>query len=85
LDNRKLYICIHDVIVWIRFTPVTVTFPHYIHHHVKLLKVVQPKMNLLTLKLFQTRVSFFLLLKTKEDILMNVGNQTVDRPHWLPW
>ncbi len=34
--------------------------------------------NLLTLKLFQTCMSFFLLLNTKEDILKNVGNQIVD-------
>ncbi len=27
----------------------------------------------------QTRMSFFLMLNTKEDIL----NQTVDGPHWL--
>ncbi len=33
--------------------------------------------HLLILKLFQTRLSFFLLLSTKEDILKN-GNQTVD-------
>jgi len=26
-------------------------------------------------------MSFFLLLKAKEDILKNVSNQTVDRPH----
>jgi len=31
-----------------------------------------------TLKLFQTCMNFFLLLNTKEDILKNVGNQTVD-------
>jgi len=29
---------------------------------------------LLILKLFQTCMSFFLLLKTKEDIFKNVGN-----------
>ncbi len=34
-------------------------------------------------KLFQTCMSFFLLLSTKEDILKNVGNQTVDGIHWL--
>ncbi len=28
----------------------------------------------------QTRMSFFLMLNTKEDILKN---QTVDGPHWL--
>ncbi len=27
---------------------------------------------------------FFLLLSTKEEILKNVGNQTVDGSHWLP-
>jgi len=34
--------------------------------------------NLLTLILLQTCMSFFLLLKTKEDILKDVGNQTVN-------
>jgi len=29
-------------------------------------------------KLFQTGMNFFLLLNTKEDILKNFGNQTVD-------
>jgi len=24
-------------------------------------------------------------LNTKEDHLKNVGYQTVDSPHWLPW
>jgi len=33
--------------------------------------------------LFQTCINSF-LLNTKEDILKNVGNQTVDRPHRLP-
>jgi len=28
---------------------------------------------------------FFLLLNTKEDILKNVGNQTVDGSNWFPW
>jgi len=27
-------------------------------------------------------MNFFLLLNTKEDILKNVGNQTVNGPHW---
>jgi len=36
----------------------------------------------LPLKLFQTCMCFFLLLNTKEDILKNVGNQTVDSSHW---
>jgi len=40
--------------------------------------------SLLTLKLFQTCMSFFLLLNTKEDILKNVGNQTVDSSHLTP-
>jgi len=35
--------------------------------------------NLLTLKLFQTCMSFFLLLNTRKYILKNVGKQTVDR------
>ena len=30
-------------------------------------------------------MNFFLLLNTKEDILKNVSNQTVDGPHWLPY
>ncbi len=29
-------------------------------------------------------MSFFLLLSTKEDILKNVSNQTIDGSHWLP-
>jgi len=37
-------------------------------------------MKILTLKLFQTCVNFFLLLNTKDDILKNVSNQTVDGP-----
>jgi len=36
--------------------------------------------HLPTLKLFQTYMNFFLLLNTKEDILKNMGNQTVDGP-----
>ncbi len=32
----------------------------------------------------QTCMSFFLLLSTKEDILKNVSNQTIDGSHWLP-
>jgi len=35
-------------------------------------------------RLFQTWMSFFLLLNRKEDILKNVGNQTVDDTHWFP-
>jgi len=47
--------------------------------------LVRPKNeNLSSFKLFQTCMSFFLLLNTKEDILKNVSNQTVDGPHWLP-
>ncbi len=34
-------------------------------------------------QVFQAYMSFFLLLNTKEDILENVGNQTVDGTHWL--
>ncbi len=30
-------------------------------------------------------MSFFLLLNIKKDILKNVGNQTVDGSHRLPW
>ncbi len=40
--------------------------------------------HLVTLKLFQTCISFFLLLSTKDDILKNICNQTVDSSHWLP-
>jgi len=36
--------------------------------------------SLLTLKLFQTCMSLFLLLNTED----NVGNLTVDGSHWLP-
>jgi len=50
--------------------------------------IVHPKWkcwhHLLTLKWFQTCMSFFLLLNTKENILKNVGNRTVDCNHWLP-
>jgi len=35
--------------------------------------------------LLKTHMSLFLLLNTKEDHLKNVGYQTVDSPHWLPW
>ncbi len=38
---------------------------------------------LLTFKLLQTFMSFFILLDTKEDVLKNVGNQTVDGSHCL--
>ncbi len=38
----------------------------------------------LTLMLFQTCMSFFLMLNIKEDILKNAGKQTADGPHWLP-
>ncbi len=37
-----------------------------------------------SLKLFQTCMSFFLLLNAKEHILKNVGNQTVAGSYWLP-
>ncbi len=39
---------------------------------------------LITLRLFQTCMSLFLLLSTKEDILKNAGNQTVDIIYGLP-
>ncbi len=39
----------------------------------------------LILHLFQTSVGFFLLLNTREDMLKNVGKQTVDGSHWLPF
>jgi len=38
--------------------------------------------NFLTLKLFQTYINF-LLLNTKEDILKNMCNQTVDGHHTI--
>ncbi len=51
----------------------------------KLKVIVHPKNEnchpLLTLKLFHTWVSLFLLLNTKEDILKNVGNQAAGS-HW---
>jgi len=34
-------------------------------------------------ELFKTCKSFFLLLNTKEDVLKNVSNQTLQGPHWL--
>ncbi len=40
--------------------------------------------NLFTIKLFQTCMSFFLLLNTKYYILKNVGKQTVAGSHCLP-
>ncbi len=40
--------------------------------------------HLFTLHLFQTCMIFFLLFNTKEDILKNVGDQTVDGSPWLP-
>ncbi len=43
--------------------------------------VVHPNMNILS-SMFQTWMSFFLLMNTKEDMLKNVGNQTVDGSHW---
>ncbi len=33
--------------------------------------------------LFQTCISFFLMLNIIEVILKNAGNQRVDGPHWL--
>jgi len=43
---------------------------------------VQLKMKILhPLELFQTCMSFFLLLNTKDIILKNVSNKTVDGPH----
>ncbi len=61
---------------------------------IELKGTVHPKMEipssfcLVILNLFQTCMSFFLLLNTK-DILKNVGNQTVEGSHllsivWLP-
>jgi len=40
--------------------------------------------HLFTVMLFQTCTSFFLLMNTKEDILKNIANQTVDGTHWPP-
>ncbi len=34
---------------------------------------------------FQTWMCYFLQLNTKENILKNVGNQTVAGSHWLPF
>ncbi len=39
-----------------------------------------PKMKVIYI---QTFMSLFLLLNTKQDILKNVGNQTIDDSHWL--
>ncbi len=36
--------------------------------------------NYILTVLFQTYMSFFLMLNIKEDILKNAGNQTVDVP-----
>ncbi len=33
---------------------------------------------------FKECMKFFIQLNTKEDILKNVGNRTVDDSHWLP-
>jgi len=44
-------------------------------------KVIKYYQHLLTLMSFQTRMSFFLLLNTKGDILKNTGNQTVNGSH----
>jgi len=43
--------------------------------------ISSPKNHLLTLKLIQPCMSFFLPLNKKEDILKNMGNQTVDGSH----
>jgi len=44
--------------------------------------IVHPNLlSLLTLKLFQTCMKFFLLFNTKEDVLKNFANQIVDGPH----
>ncbi len=47
--------------------------------------VVHPKMKILSsFTLFQTGMNFFLILNnTREDILENMFNQTVDGSHWL--
>jgi len=42
-----------------------------------------PFFYFLTFILFQTCMDFFLLFNTKDDILKNAANQTVDGPHWL--
>ncbi len=44
----------------------------------------KPYNHLLALKMFQTCVTDFLLLNPKENILKNVGKQTVAGPHLLP-
>ncbi len=49
--------------------------------------IVHPKMKILSpfTQLFQTCIHFLLLWYTKKNILKNVGNQTVDNSHWLPY
>ncbi len=54
----------------------------YTHTHTHTHKCHHFGHNLLTLKLFQTCMSFFLLLNTK-DIMKNIGNQIVAGPHSL--
>jgi len=47
--------------------------------------IVHPKKKknlfLLTLMLFQTRMSFFLMMNIEEDVLKNAGYRTVGGPH----
>ncbi len=47
-----------------------------VHQKIKILLFTQPQVV--------PNLSFFLLLNTKEDILKNVSDQTVDSNHWLP-
>ncbi len=72
--NTDLHSLSHDLQlkIQIQYTQETV--------HPKKLKLHH---HLLILHLFQACVSLFLLLNAKEDILKNVGNQTVDGSHWL--
>jgi len=46
--------------------------------------VINVKQCYRKLKFFQTCMNMFFLLYTKEDILKNMGYQTVEGPHLLP-
>jgi len=49
--------------------------------------MVHPKITFLSFTHPQVVIKLydFLLLNKKEDILKNLGNQTFDGLHWLPW
>ncbi len=62
------------------------TFYYLSRLQVQLLGIVHQKhliLSLFTHMLYQTCIHFILVLNTKEDILNNVGNQTVAGSHWL--